>query len=208
MKIAAKPTMYRSVQFRSRLEARWAAFFDRAGWKWDYEPFDLEGWVPDFVLYGADNQVLCEVKPIDWIAAAPELILYEPDLAKVRSHRTNEYDYESLKRELLVLGNGPQRVGSDWVIGVFADEAWGCEPDWAALGYHHGALDFYSPTGAFAYRISGAWDGNDHIDPVNDSAPQTLWRAAGNVVQWNGPFRGGIGNVISDVVFGPKGEEP
>ncbi len=35
--------------FRSRLQARWAAFFDRAGWPWLYEPIDLDGYIPDFV---------------------------------------------------------------------------------------------------------------------------------------------------------------
>jgi hypothetical protein len=46
--IKAHPTMYSGVQFRSRLEATWAAFFDLANWQWKYEPIDLEGWVPDF----------------------------------------------------------------------------------------------------------------------------------------------------------------
>jgi len=30
--IAAIPTLYKDVQFRSRLEAKWAAFFDLLGW--------------------------------------------------------------------------------------------------------------------------------------------------------------------------------
>ena len=42
------PTMYDGYRFRSRLEARWAAFFDLAGWEWKYEPIDLDGWIPDF----------------------------------------------------------------------------------------------------------------------------------------------------------------
>lgn len=42
------PTVYDGVLFRSRLEARWAAFFDIIGWQWEYEPIDLEGWTPDF----------------------------------------------------------------------------------------------------------------------------------------------------------------
>ena len=44
------PTRYKSILFRSRLEARWAAFFDLMGWQWEYEPIDLEGWTPDFLL--------------------------------------------------------------------------------------------------------------------------------------------------------------
>src|SRR6266849_9023699 len=48
--IKAHPTMYKNVLFRSRLEARWAAFFDLIGWTWAYEPIDLIGWTPDFVV--------------------------------------------------------------------------------------------------------------------------------------------------------------
>ena len=48
--VKAHPTRYSGVQFRSRLEARWAAFFDLMGWKWSYEAVDLHGWVPDFHL--------------------------------------------------------------------------------------------------------------------------------------------------------------
>lgn len=32
------PTMYKGIQFRSRLEARWAVFFDTLGIEWEYEP--------------------------------------------------------------------------------------------------------------------------------------------------------------------------
>ncbi|MBY0490609.1 MAG: hypothetical protein K2R93_12275 [Gemmatimonadaceae bacterium] len=48
--IKAHPTTYAGVRFRSRLEARWAAFFDLAQWKWQYEPIDLAGWSPDFLV--------------------------------------------------------------------------------------------------------------------------------------------------------------
>lgn len=50
MRYKPHPTRYNGVEFRSRLEARWAAFFDILGWEWRYEPVDLEGWTPDFWL--------------------------------------------------------------------------------------------------------------------------------------------------------------
>jgi hypothetical protein len=47
-------THYRGYRFRSRLEARWAVFFDRCGIEWTYEDqgFDLNGtpYLPDFWL--------------------------------------------------------------------------------------------------------------------------------------------------------------
>lgn len=49
-------TEYAGYRFRSRLEARWAVFFDACGVKWEYEPegFDLgDGlyYLPDFLLH-------------------------------------------------------------------------------------------------------------------------------------------------------------
>lgn len=47
-------THYAGCRFRSRLEARWAVFFDHLGIAWDYEPqgFDLPSglYLPDFWL--------------------------------------------------------------------------------------------------------------------------------------------------------------
>ncbi len=60
------PTIYKNIKFRSRLEARWAVFFDELGIKYlyEYEGFELankEWYLPDFYLpeYG----IYCEVKP-------------------------------------------------------------------------------------------------------------------------------------------------
>lgn len=61
--IAPKPTFYDSIRFRSRLEATWAAFFDLVKWRWEYEPLDLKGWIPDFVLHGVEP-IAVEVKPV------------------------------------------------------------------------------------------------------------------------------------------------
>lgn len=47
-------TVYAGCRFRSRLEARWAVFFDRLGIEWEYEPQGFEGdygrYLPDFRL--------------------------------------------------------------------------------------------------------------------------------------------------------------
>lgn len=46
--IAAKPTRYHGIQFRSQLEARWALFFDTLGIVWEYEKtwFEWREWKP------------------------------------------------------------------------------------------------------------------------------------------------------------------
>lgn len=58
-------TIYNGYRFRSRLEARWAVFFDSLGIKYRYEPegYDLNGvwYLPDFNL--PDMNVWIEIKP-------------------------------------------------------------------------------------------------------------------------------------------------
>lgn len=39
---------YEGIEFKTRLLAQWAAFFDLAKWKWQCNPAAVAGWVPDF----------------------------------------------------------------------------------------------------------------------------------------------------------------
>lgn len=52
----------RGINFRSRVEAKWATFFDLLGLDWSYEPYDLEGYIPDFILVFDKMELLVEVK--------------------------------------------------------------------------------------------------------------------------------------------------
>jgi hypothetical protein len=63
--IKAIKTGYNGVVYRSQLEARYAVFFDLAGWEYQYEPFRLTGWIPDFLIQmnPDSKQILAEVKP-------------------------------------------------------------------------------------------------------------------------------------------------
>lgn len=62
--IKALPTTYNGLQFRSRTEARWAAYFDLMGVEWRYEDEAYElpsgAYLPDFYLPMHD--VYAEVK--------------------------------------------------------------------------------------------------------------------------------------------------
>lgn len=65
------PTTYKGRTYRSRLEARWALFYERLNFNVVYEPFTIENndlsYTPDFwVLRGFENTipVLIEIKPI------------------------------------------------------------------------------------------------------------------------------------------------
>lgn len=110
--IRAIETTYNGYRFRSRLEARWAVFFDALGIKYWYEPegFELDAgrYLPDFFL--PQVEMYAEVKAtelgtIEW-AKAEELayrsghnvilLIGPPDL--------RHYDYI-----LVVSGNGTVR---------------------------------------------------------------------------------------------------
>ncbi len=59
--LKAIQTPYNGYLFRSRLEARWAVFFDACGVDYEYEPegYDLGNglkYLPDFLLHGVDGR--------------------------------------------------------------------------------------------------------------------------------------------------------
>ncbi len=60
-------TSYGGCRFRSRLEARWAVFFDALGLRWEYEPeayaLPSGNYLPDFRLHLKGGPVWFEVKP-------------------------------------------------------------------------------------------------------------------------------------------------
>ena len=66
--IKALPSFYAGVKFRSRLEARWARYFDLIGVDWQYEPEGYElpsgNYCPDFLCNDSRLQAFyVEVKP-------------------------------------------------------------------------------------------------------------------------------------------------
>ena len=199
--IKAIPTTYAGVNFRSRLEARWAAFFDLCGWKWDYEPFDLDGWAPDFLLKGK-IKALVEVKPVDF--RGPDRQLYAQALAhgaKAFGVSIPRKDGALPEYEALVIGNGPFK-GDRWSLGVFAaprrdwgeierelhsqhinDPTFGCDVADLYCG-RSATLDYAARYGNYQYRIGGEYDGDSHLHQIGDDTPEKLWREAGNIVQW------------------------
>lgn len=67
--IPARPTLYKGIRMRSRLEADFAAFLDRMEAEWAYEPECFAGdggqWLPDFGFAPHDGRysLYVEVKP-------------------------------------------------------------------------------------------------------------------------------------------------
>lgn len=122
------PTQYNGVQFRSRLEARWAAFLDLKSTQWIYEPEDLPGWIPDFsMLIGKpkpDTTALVEVKPVTHI----DQFIFSDDGLKVAAAVIKTV------REIMA----KRYRGGLWVFGTSPDYVWfwGTKPDiWDSRGW-------------------------------------------------------------------------
>ena len=114
--IKAIQTEYNGYKFRSRLEARWAVFFDVAGIKYEYEPEGLEyngvKWLPDFYL--PESKTYVEVKP-DRENAIEEL------------KKPFAFVISGIVQRLLILPNIPE----DAEIAIW----------WYTFAYYHPGID-------------------------------------------------------------------
>lgn len=171
------PTEYSGVRFRSRLEARWAAFFDACGWTWDYEPLDLAGYIPDFALHW-HRPVIVEVKPA--------LSLGEMSAAQAKIDRSG-WDGEAIVLGARIWGDEDGHLG---VIGTMREvyqvddgtigRQWG-----PACLFHCLSCDQVSVYhGDLSWRCRASGCEGRHIDHWT-ARPLDVWRHAGNEVQWH-----------------------
>jgi len=157
--------VYRTTRFRSRLEARWAAFFDLVGWRWTYEPFDADGWIPDFLIDG-ERPLLVEVGPCvteaEYVAKAAKPLRFS-------------------ERPTLVLGAVVQPFGPrDGYAGLLVhDEVPGpFRAFWFWPEVEGAAAAVYSD---FECLPGGSFGTHGH---ARVSLIEALWRRAGNDVAW------------------------
>jgi hypothetical protein len=76
---------YAGVRFRSRLEARWAGFFDGIGSRWNYEPFDGDRYLS--LDHGCVRSVRSDRPTEPEPTPEPTLLT---DLTDVRARQTRE----------------------------------------------------------------------------------------------------------------------
>ena len=160
------PTIYAGTVFRSRLESRWAAFADLAGWSWVYEPFDGNGYLPDFCFTISGRPVLVEVKPVATIddarAHLPKIIRGIGDL---------------WNHDVIIAGVDPSRTlyidflhdPSDWHSGC--GELSVC-PECSSLELHPAPWSMGCPKCGIERRLPG------------EAYAHVLWRQAGNLTRW------------------------
>jgi len=179
----AIPTKWNGVQFRSRLEARWAAFFTAIGWPWSYEPIDLQGYIPDFLLH-LHEDVLVEVKPFtrfeDDVIADAHTKIRESGWGGGTPWREGEPSGS----DAIVVGarifDGPSDSFSFGALG------WN---DHAVLGICEQCLkpSFSSDVHSYHCRVCGLNTGNWPCFVGRIEARKRVfgaWNEAGNAVQW------------------------
>ena len=183
--IKAIPTYYNGQRFRSRLEAKWAAFFDLCEWKWSYEPDELDGYIPDFKLWFR-IPVLVEVKPVQWDES-------ERDEDLLTAART-KIIHSGFKGEAIVLGTrilsasaqGDQLLhhclGAIMSIDPETDEVTPLNP---LFGFHCtecGRRSFFDGCISWHCRVRGCHESSRHLGEWN---AEQDFRLASNEVQWN-----------------------
>lgn len=80
--IKAIETQYKGYRFRSRLEARWAVFFEKLGLKWEYEPEGFE--VDGGVMYLPDFRVVMPCGFTRWYEIKPSNVLEDDKVSLFR----------------------------------------------------------------------------------------------------------------------------
>ncbi len=165
--------------FRSRLEARWAALFDAIGWKWEYEPFDLDGYIPDFAILG-DRPLLVEVKP--------GLTLEELSVHAEKAEIAN--------RDILIVGATPV-LPTDYIqvsaAGImiqwdtFEQERHALED----IGFWHHCshedcrqIAVHHASGGFWSYPCGHYEGDHYLGILDPEELSTRWVLGRNATQW------------------------
>lgn len=107
--IKAIETHYNGYKFRSRLEARWAVFFDEIGAEWEYEPegfvlSDGTTYLPDFRVKNVRGRGVENNGDSIWIEVKGELT--NEDLHKIKLF-ANEDEYGVPTNKIIIFGNIP-----------------------------------------------------------------------------------------------------
>jgi hypothetical protein len=179
----AIPTTFAGVRMRSRLEARWASFFTECGWRWTYEPFDTEGWAPDFTLHMPAGDIYVEVKPV----VTPNVISVFREVAAplvcgvgAKALLVGSNLNFANGNDAAVIGLGIDGLG-DWDdIGIGC-----CGGDSSGDLCPGGMVGMSTVNLGWSCWACGRYDGNPAHDAV-DAGVDVKWANACNRSQWRG----------------------
>jgi hypothetical protein len=189
--IKAHPTKYNGVQYRSRLEARWAAFFDLVEWKHEYEPIDLPGWSPDFRVEIPCGHSECEKKEGKRDGCHVLLAEVKPyySLKEFEGHPCLDYPYGRDSRNVPSSNLGAWMQKKEGKIkSELIKEYWRkhdelIEKFAIEIPADASAAFGINPSVSYWEMSHGAGGGCEQIENWEyDWEP--YWKEAGNIVQW------------------------
>lgn len=132
-RVKAIQTRYKGYLFRSRLEARWAVFFDACGVEYEYEPegFDLGNgvmYLPDFLLHGVAGRdggdIFVEVKGQMTDSDAEKINLF------ARQGMENDDHYGKSETAILVVGKIPDGDSINDITQYISEKAYDDHGNW------------------------------------------------------------------------------
>lgn len=185
--IPPKQTLYNGIKFRSKLEAQWAAFFDLLEWEYSYEPYELNGKVPDFIIkcdspnYGTKNLIV-EVKPDIFISPQYQSEIYNAyELAKTHILIVSEKPiYECNEMQgWAAIGIGSQYYDSINERSEMHDLSWKC----GLKAFDIGSI--YMSYDSMIYRDcnrKGFFQFTQDYESIEQI--KKLWKEAGNIIQF------------------------
>jgi hypothetical protein len=169
----AIPTMLDGVRTRSLLEAKWARFFTLLGRHWEYEPFDLKRWIPDFLIHCETGKyLLIDVKPVFERCAA-----IEQEIARAIGP-ANYIGWITICAP--VARGGDHSVG--WVLS--AGYGWVSAVIIAPTKHKNDYGFAEGWEGWFEDKITGIYEGDHFYSPLSFDAVRAIWNRACNDVQW------------------------
>ena len=121
-RIKAIETEYEGYKFRSRLEARWAVFFDACGVDWDYEPegFDLpngQKYLPDFLLHGAGGRAPSDL----YVEVKGTMTKDDADKIMCFCSPTGGLSGEGIENPILIVGDIPRGENIEDIMEYCSD---------------------------------------------------------------------------------------
>jgi hypothetical protein len=173
-------TEYGGRRFRSRLEARWACFFDLLKWPFEYEPIDLAGYVPDYILPFKRGSVLAEVKP-----ATDRSELEENGRKVTRGGWRGDFMIVGAR---IFTPEGSNRQRTMGLLSLWdreSNDGWYAADDAIIIRCKACRLISlcHSSAGWFCL-LCGADDHRVHFADLDYREVDSLWAQAGNMVQW------------------------
>jgi len=183
-KIKAIQSEYKGYLFRSRLEARWAVFFDFCGVDYEYEPegYDLGNglmYLPDFLLHGVDGRdggdLYVEVKGQ----------MTDADAEKInRFYEMGKDDPDAngkSKTAILVVGNIPSGADINEILWCIESEAYDDNGNWPNK-YNFETIDgdYFAAYPGINYKGKFELFGDDstYLCDMDSRATEKAYRAA------------------------------